>query len=321
MPRPPARSVAMRRDSVEQRLPPEPSISASSLRDPSGSRGGRGMPRPPARSVAMRRESEEQRLPPNRQFPPQAFAIRRDPEGVEACLDPPLDPSRCVAIQSSRGFPPSRQFPPQAFGIRKARFSETARAVDRHPSVKRYHRNRRRLRGYDYCRAGAYFVTIVIRQRARLLGSIVNGLVQLSDSGEIVVDCWNSIPSHFPAVELDQFVVMPSHIHGILWIQSNRLFTSECIIRTTQFMRELLPGLKSLSVSLSVIVGAFKSATTKRIHQLEPCLASCSAPMGRSVWQSGFHEHIILNRRSLVQVRRYITNNPSRYASPNYCAN
>ncbi|GAB4520907.1 MAG: transposase [Anaerolineae bacterium] len=81
-------------------------------------------------------------------------------------------------------------------------------------------RNRRsiRLQGYDYTQNGAYFVTICTHQRAHLFGQVVEGVMVLSDVGQVVQTCWDDIPGHFPMVELDAFVVMPNHLHGIIVI-------------------------------------------------------------------------------------------------------
>ena len=84
------------------------------------------------------------------------------------------------------------------------------------PSV----RNRRsiRLRGYDYSRAGAYFITICTQDRRCLFGTIAEGGMVLNDAGRTAADCWRQIPDHFPNVELDEWVVMPNHVHGIIVI-------------------------------------------------------------------------------------------------------
>ena len=76
-----------------------------------------------------------------------------------------------------------------------------------------HHRRSIRLQGYNYTRAGAYFVTIVTHQRACLFGDVVNGDMQLSDHGQIADECWRAIPDHFPFVELGVHVVMPNHAH------------------------------------------------------------------------------------------------------------
>jgi hypothetical protein len=75
-----------------------------------------------------------------------------------------------------------------------------------------------RLAGYDYRQPGAYFVTMVTFQREILFGHITNDEMHLNDFGCIALICWEEIPAHFPHVELGAFVVMPNHVHGILWI-------------------------------------------------------------------------------------------------------
>ncbi|MDT8423033.1 MAG: transposase, partial [Desulfuromonadales bacterium] len=75
-----------------------------------------------------------------------------------------------------------------------------------------------RLRDYDYSRAGAYFVTLCTFQRACLFGEVVDGEMRLNEAGRTVQKCWDDIPDHFPHVELDAFVVMPNHVHGIVVI-------------------------------------------------------------------------------------------------------
>src|SRR5688572_14668787 len=81
-------------------------------------------------------------------------------------------------------------------------------------------RRRRPLRmpAFDYASTGAYFVTICVRERACLLGDIVDNLVRLNDVGELVMTIWHDLPTRFPSVDLDAFVVMPNHVHGILWL-------------------------------------------------------------------------------------------------------
>jgi len=79
---------------------------------------------------------------------------------------------------------------------------------------------RRNLRvpDFDYSQPGAYYVTIVTHERKQLFGQIVDGAVVLNEVGKMVKDIWIAIPKHFPNVELDKFVIMPNHIHGIISI-------------------------------------------------------------------------------------------------------
>lgn len=81
-----------------------------------------------------------------------------------------------------------------------------------------HHRRSIRLRGYDYSRAGLYFVTICTQGRRCLFGDIADGTIQCTAAGEMVRTVWGEIPSHYPGVEIDQFVTMPNHIHGIIVI-------------------------------------------------------------------------------------------------------
>jgi putative transposase len=84
-----------------------------------------------------------------------------------------------------------------------------------------YHNRRTiRLREYDYSQSGAYFVTICIHDRKQnLFGDVVNGEMIENDNGNAVRNCWNHLPSHYPQIRLDEFVIMPNHMHGIIIIR------------------------------------------------------------------------------------------------------
>ncbi len=82
----------------------------------------------------------------------------------------------------------------------------------------RFHRRSIRLRGYDYTRAGAYYVTVCTQDRLPLFGDVVNGVMVSNAMGNIVQGCWDAIPEHMSMVVCDAFVVMPNHVHGIIVI-------------------------------------------------------------------------------------------------------
>ena len=86
----------------------------------------------------------------------------------------------------------------------------------------KHHRRSIRLKERDYAGPGAYFVTICTRERESLFGHVVNGEMRLNEAGEIARRCWEDIPDHFPLVELDAFVIMPNHVHGIIVITEPR---------------------------------------------------------------------------------------------------
>jgi putative transposase len=86
----------------------------------------------------------------------------------------------------------------------------------------KYHRKSIRLKGYDYSQAGAYFVTIVTQNRQHLFGEVKNGGMVLNAAGEKVEQIWHTLPERFPQIELDAFVVMPNHVHGIIVITDDQ---------------------------------------------------------------------------------------------------
>src|SRR5918995_3314994 len=81
---------------------------------------------------------------------------------------------------------------------------------------KEHHRRSIRLRNFDYGQAGAYFITVVTRERNCLLGEIAGQEIRFSELGRLVQAVWYDLPKHYPRVECDAFVIMPNHIHGII---------------------------------------------------------------------------------------------------------
>jgi len=85
----------------------------------------------------------------------------------------------------------------------------------------KHHRRSIRLKGYDYSQGGAYFITICTENRDCLLGEIIDGEMKLSGPGCLIEQCWRNLPQRFPCVSIDEFIVMPNHFHGILWINNH----------------------------------------------------------------------------------------------------
>ena len=166
------------------------------------------------------------------------------------------------------------------------------------------HRDRKsiRLRHYNYCQPGSYFITICTHHRECLFGEILNGDMQLGEYGQIVSDCWQAIPEHFPQVQLDEFVVMPNHLHGILVLAD----LPEDMVLADMAMPCPYGGRRfgePVAGSLSTIVGSFKSAATKYINQAR-------GMKGMPVWQGRFYDHIIRDGGALENIRRYVRKNP-----------
>ena len=160
--------------------------------------------------------------------------------------------------------------------------------------LNRHQRRSIRLPDYDYSQPGAYFVTLCAHERETLFGDVVDDVMRLNDYGEIVVAVWDDLPGHYSHVELDAFVIMPNHVHGIIVIADNAVGA-----------RHASP-LQSRP-TLGIIVGSYKSAVTKRINELR------HTP-GVSVWQRNYYEHVVRSEHELNTIRAYIQNNPLRWA-------
>ncbi|MGF1537774.1 MAG: transposase [Elainellaceae cyanobacterium] len=162
----------------------------------------------------------------------------------------------------------------------------------------KHHRRSMRLKGYDYSSPGFYFITICTHQRLCLFGNVEGNKMHLNEFGQVVLDCWQAIPQHFCHIELDEFVIMPNHIHGIIIVNNGRDMAPPCPTKTQnrQFSRPV-PG------AISTAIGSFKSIATKRINEIR------NAP-GCPVWQSQFYDRIIRDRDALDRIQRYIQQNP-----------
>ena len=172
-----------------------------------------------------------------------------------------------------------------------------------------------RLHGYDYAQAGAYFVTVCTQARACLFGEVVDGEMGLNYAGRIVQSTWNELPDHYCGVDLDAFVVMPNHVHGII------LLTDDATSPQPHPLAEIASepvgaGFKparpdaatpSRRHPLPEIIRGFKTFSSKHINE------SRGTP-GVPVWQRSYYEHVIRNAESLDGIRQYIAKNPARWA-------
>ncbi len=176
-----------------------------------------------------------------------------------------------------------------------------------------HHRRSIRLPGYDYTQAGAYFVTICTHQRQHLFGEIIDGQMHLNLCGQVVVSRWQNIPRHFPRVKLDEFVLMPDHLHGIIAIgggdgEEGIAFPDGESISSQVLGGNAMPLRGTETDSLGAIVQNFKSVSTRKINQI-------NRSAGTPVWHRNYHERIIRDETALHNIRRYIAANPSKWES------
>ena len=172
------------------------------------------------------------------------------------------------------------------------------------------HRQSIRLKGYDYSRAGAYFVTICVQNRACLFGNIADGQIRLNDAGRMIQTVWTEMPEKY-GIATEAFVVMPNHIHGIIVIgivgAGPRACPNACACACPGAGQPQVAGL-----SLPDVVHRFKTMTTKRYADGVNKGAWTAFP-GR-LWQRNYYEHIIRNDESLNRIRAYIVDNPLQWA-------
>lgn len=170
-----------------------------------------------------------------------------------------------------------------------------------------HHRRSIRLQGYDYSQAGAYYITICTQKRACLFGQIVDGEMVLNEYGEIVKTEWLKTSKIRRNITLDEFVIMPNHLHGIIIItEKNEMANIVGAIHRIAPTNEIQQPPRLQSGSMGAIIGQYKSIITKRINQIR------DTP-GFSVWQRNYYEHIIRNENELNRIRKYILNNPANW--------
>jgi REP element-mobilizing transposase RayT len=154
------------------------------------------------------------------------------------------------------------------------------------------------LPGYDYSQAGVYFVTICAHQKAILFGTVVDGEMVYSALGRLVCAEWQHIAQARSNVLLDYFAVMPNHFHGLVVIQEARDYDAT----------EYGPAEAATSAgSLGAIISHFKAAVSRRAW-------SGLIDRDQRIWQRNYYDHIVRNEQSLNEIRRYIIENPGRWA-------
>ncbi len=175
-----------------------------------------------------------------------------------------------------------------------------------------FNRHSIRMPHYDYGQNGMYYVTICTFNRECLFGDVMGKTMELNEWGKIMVECWNKISERFPNIELDRFVVMPNHMHGIIHIVgagSPRPTDYIAPNKTVSLAAKTKLGAETAPLqrySLGQMIAFFKYQSTKHINQFRQ-------NPGTPIWQRNYYEHVIRNERSLTEIREYIENNPARW--------
>ena len=186
-----------------------------------------------------------------------------------------------------------------------------------------------RLKGYNYSLPGYYYITICTQDREQLFGDVVNGKMKINNIGKMVNKFWLKLPKRFDNIKLDQYQIMPNHIHFIIRIVGAIHESPDMIHKSSDIgihantrahrdantrahrdantrahrdtplrwgKRQLLPK----------CIGYLKMNSSKQINQLKNI-------SGQSVWQRNYYEHIIRNETELNKIREYITLNPAMW--------
>ena len=178
-------------------------------------------------------------------------------------------------------------------------------------------RKRPRMPNYDYSSPGAYFVTVCTIGGRNLFGTVEGGKVRLNGLGQISNKCWRVLPDHLPDVVVDAHVVMPNHIHGIIWLGVDEAHPRAGHAPPLQKIEGAGPPSPSCMraearrngrtrSTLPAVVGSFKSAVSREIALL-------GARRQGSVWQRSFFDRAIRSEEELLRVREYISQNPMKW--------
>jgi putative transposase len=173
-----------------------------------------------------------------------------------------------------------------------------------------------RAQWWDYRSEGSYHITICTENRVHYFGEIINEQICLSEIGKLANQFWSEIPNHFPHIQLDEFVIMPNHVHGILIIRDaadddcrdvamqhpynpEQQINDKSKISSSSYFSSIAPK----SGSISVVIRSFKSVVSKHAHRINVDFR----------WQKLFHDRIIRDRDEFLRVKNYIRNNPRNW--------
>lgn len=167
-----------------------------------------------------------------------------------------------------------------------------------------YHRRSIRLKGYDYSRAGAYFVTVCTQNLVCLLGDVVDGKMMLNDAGRMVEQWYIELENKYPDIKCDKFVCMPNHTHFIVInVGADLRVRPDAVEHPSKGEHKSSP--------LRNVVQWFKTMTTNTY--IRGVKQHGWPPFAGKLWQRNYYEHIVRNDDELNRIREYIINNPMQW--------
>lgn len=198
-----------------------------------------------------------------------------------------------------------------------------------------FHRRSIRLKDFDYSQPGAYFITLLAWQRENLFGQLAkSGDINLSPIGDIISVEWVRLEKRFRALELDEWVIMPNHLHGIIFLTESSKGTEEnCNSQAQSGSPVPLPAVERYGVpvrgSIPTIIRSFKSSVTQQVQRMvdrqevqrarhaginDSATSAGAFSFLEKVWHRNYYEHVIRDEIELDFIRLYIKDNPRRWA-------
>ncbi len=210
-----------------------------------------------------------------------------------------------------------------------------------------HHRRSIRLKGYDYSRAGLFFITICTQNRDCVFGEIENGEMVLNDAGRMAKKWWNELNHKYPNIELHEQVAMPNHFHGIIQIkspvtapvgadlrvcpetetpdvwpaetrQSSQTGQSQRIAPTDMTKSGEHASVEHIGSPLHRMIQWFKTMTTN--EYIRGVKNKNWKRFDKKLWQRNYYEHIIRDEKSYYQISEYIQTNPLKWQDDKYYA-
>ncbi len=164
-----------------------------------------------------------------------------------------------------------------------------------------HHRKSIRLKGYDYSQSGGYVITICTHNKECLFGDVMEGKVVLSPIGQIAFEFWLDIPKRFGNVQLDESIVMPNHVHGIIVIADpcrGVKFNAPTEVRN--YYSQISPNRGTIPLTVRTYKSAVSTWCKRNGYE-------------NFQWQRNYYDHIVRDEEDLDQIREYIANNPMKW--------
>ena len=176
--------------------------------------------------------------------------------------------------------------------------------------IGKYRIESNRLKEFDYTYSMWYYITICTKDKKKWFGDFVSNNFELNNIGKIVKSYWLEIPQHFQNVEVDNYVIMPNHLHGIILLnnsqnnQQKKPESRDVIYNVSTTKNNYFSNISPDKNSLSVVIRSFKAAVKRWCTKNN---------FNDFFWQTNYYDHIIRNDKDLYRIRKYIEFNPLKW--------